>query len=452
MASKENKLGIEPVPRLLASMAIPLIIANVITALYNIVDGIYVAELSQSALTATTLCYPMQLFTQSVASGTAGGINSLLSRSLGAKNFDKAEATIQHGLVLSFLSYLLFLIIGVTLSEPFIGLFTKDEELLSLGSTYLSICLVASVGMFFTFLFNGMLESTGHTGFCLIMQGAGALINIVLDPILIFGYFGFPKMGIAGAAVATVFAQIVSAVLGLIFNFSCNHEIKLSLSRFSFDGGIIKEIYTVGVPSMIMMSIGSVMDVGMNKILIKVSGTAVSVFGIYYKLQNFVFMPVFGISQGMVPIVGYNYGARRESRMKEVVKLSLISASILMGMGTLLFQIFPRQLLMWFSATDDMYTLGIPALRIISTTFILAAFCIILGDTLMGMGIGYVSAVNSFLRQIVVLLPLAYFFEKQFGVMYVWYAFVVSEVTSLIFTSIQFKRLWRKKLSRLSEF
>ena len=438
----ENKLGTKPIPGLLLSMAIPLIAANIITALYNIVDGIYVAKLSQTALTATTLAFPAQLLTQSVASGTAGGVNSLLSRRLGAKAFDDANDTARHGLVLAALSYAVILVFGLLLSGPFIGLFTGEPELKALGTTYLTVCLVGSIGMFFSFSFHGILEATGRTGFCLIMQATGAVINIVLDPILIFGKFGFPAMGIAGAAVATVFAQIVGALLGLVFNLKANTDVKLKLKGFRFRGSILREIYTVGVPSMLMMSIGSLMDVGMNKILISVSDTAVSVFGVYYKLQSFVFMPVFGISQGMVPIVGYNYGARRVPRMKQVVRLALFSAFVVMGLGTLLFQLCPRVLLSWFSATEEMYSIGVPALRICSLGFLLSAACIMLGDTLMGMGIGYVSAVNSFLRQIVIL-------ERVWGVESVWYAFVASEFMSLTYSTIMFVKLWREKVRPL---
>lgn len=447
----ENKLGTQPIPSLLFSMSVPLIIANLITALYNIVDGIYVARLSQTAFTATSLAFPAQLLVQAVSSGTAGGVGSLLSRKLGAKEFDSVRSTAMHGIILESISYLVFLVLGIFLVRPFLAMFTTDTELLSLGVSYLSICVIYSFGMFFTFLFHRLLEAVGHPGYCLIMQSIGAVLNIILDPILIFGMFGIKPMGIAGAAIATVFSQFVSAVFGLIFNLKFNKDISISFKGFKFDKEIIKDIYEVAVPSMIMMMIGSVMNVGMNKILITADAVAVSIFGIYYKYQSFVFMPVFGITQGMVPIVGYNYGAKCVSRMKQATKLALCSNVIIMAIGTLIFQLFPRQLLILFNANEEMFSLGIPALRIISIHFIVAAACISLGDTLVGMGIGYVSAINSFLRQLLILLPVAYFLVKVFGVHYVWFAFLASELTSFAFTTVMFIRIWRKKVVPLEK-
>ena len=446
---KENKLGVMPVPKLLASMSIPLIVANVITALYNVVDGIYVAQLSETALAATTLAYPAQMVMQAVASGTAGGVNSLLSRRLGAKRFGDANDAASHGLVLSAIGYLLFLVLGLTLSRWFIGLFTDEQTLYTMGYQYLEVCLCGSVGIFFAYAFNSLLESTGHTGFCLIMQGTGGIINIVLDPILIFGRFGFPEMGIRGAAVATVISQCIGAVLGLIFCLTGNHDIQISFKGFRMKGPVVKEIYQVGVPAMLMMGMGSLMNVGMNKILIAISDTAVSVFGIYYKLQNFVFMPVFGITQGMVPIVGYNYGARRPARMKQALKLALVVSAVIMGIGTVVLHLWPEAFLRLFSATEEMYEIGVPALRITSIPFIMSAFCIVLGDFLNGLGIGYVTAVNSFLRQILILLPLAWLFERLFGIHYVWYAFVASEFMSLGYSTVMFFKLWKQKVKPL---
>lgn len=447
--NRENKLGTQPVPRLLASMAVPLIAANLITALYNVVDGIYVAKLSQAALTATTLAFPAQMIMHAMASGTACGVNSLLSRRLGARRFSEATAAAQHGLVLALMNYVVFLVLGLTLSAPFIGMFTDSDELLRMGATYTAICLAGSIGVFLTFTFNGLLQSTGHSGLCLIMQATGAAVNIILDPILIFGRYGFPQMGIAGAAVATVISQCLSAVLGFIFNYAYNKDVRLDLKGFRFNKLILADIYRVGVPSMLMQSIGSLMDIGMNKILISVSDAAVSVFGIYFKVHSFVFMPVVGTAQGMVPIVGYNYGAKRPDRMKQALKLGVIVAVCIMAMGTAFFQLFPETILSWFSATEEVYAIGIPALRITSMPFVLAASCIVLGDALTGMGIGYVSAINSFLRQILVLLPLAYVLERFCGLDYVWYAFVASEVCSLSYTIMMFTRIWKKKVKPL---
>ena len=383
------------------------------------------------------------------ATGIGVGVNALLSKSLGEGNQDRANRTAGNGVTLAVMATVLVMLFGIFGSRSYFDMMSDSALTIDFGAKYISICCLFSLGIFIEVLGERLLQSSGRTMYTMVTQGVGAVVNIILDPVLIFGLGPFPKMGIAGAAVATVFAQIVGALLGLVFNLKANTDVKLKLKGFRFRGSILREIYTVGVPSMLMMSIGSLMDVGMNKILISVSDTAVSVFGVYYKLQSFVFMPVFGISQGMVPIVGYNYGARRVPRMKQVVRLALFSAFVVMGLGTLLFQLCPRVLLSWFSATEEMYSIGVPALRICSLGFLLSAACIMLGDTLMGMGIGYVSAVNSFLRQIVILLPLAYVLERIWGVESVWYAFVASECMSLTYSTIMFVKLWREKVRPL---
>ncbi|MDO5778063.1 MAG: MATE family efflux transporter [Eubacteriales bacterium] len=393
--TQENKLGVYLIPKLLRSMALPLIVANIITALYNIVDGIYVAQLSEVAMAATTLAFPAQLLMQSVASGTATSVNSLLSRRLGAGKRREADAVATHGFLLAVISYLMFLVLGLLLSKPFIGAFSGNAELCTMGTQYLTIVLAGSIGSFLTYSMGGMLEAVGHAGLCMIMSAVGAVTNIVLDPILIFGGLGLPAMGISGAAVATVFSQIVSAVLGIIFNLFLNKDVSICLKGFRFVKRDLEEIYKVGIPSILMQSLGSIMNVGMNKILIEDSEAAVSVFGVYYKMQTFVFMPVFGVTQAQSIIVGYNYGAKNTQRMRRVIKLALISGILIMSAGTAIVHLFPEKLLDLFSAGEDMMTIGVHALRVMTMPFCLSAICIILGDALNGMGIGYVSAINS---------------------------------------------------------
>lgn len=449
--TQENKLGVWPIPKLLWSMALPLITANIITALYNIIDGIYVAQLSEAALTATTLAFPAQMLMQSVASGTATGVNSLLSRRLGAKRTEEAGRAATHGLLLALISYGVFLVLGLALSGPFIGLFSQNAELCTMGAQYLTIVLMGSIGVFMTFSMGGILEATGHAGLCMAMSAVGAVLNILLDPILIFGRFGMPAMGIRGAAAATIFSQIVSAVLGVAFNLRLNADVQFRLKGFRFHRQDLGEIYKVGVPSILMQSLGSLMNVGMNKILIAESETAVSVFGVYYKMQTFVFMPVFGITQAQAVIVGYNFGARQPARMRQVIKLAVEAGTIIMGLGTVMVQLFPEMILSLFSAGPEMLAIGVHALRVVSAPFLLSAACIILGDALTGMGVGYVSAVNSFIRQLLVLLPLAYLLMRCFGLDAIWYAFVVSEFSSLAYTVILFSRIWRQRVTPMEQ-
>lgn len=449
MPPQENRLGVWPIPKLLSSMALPLIAANLIMALYNLVDGIYVARLSETALTATTLAFPAQLLMQSVAGGTATGVNSLLSRRLGARRASEANKTAAHGLVLAVISYAVFLALGLTLSGPFIGLFSRDAELCRMGTQYLTIVLAGSLGVFITFSMNGVLEASGHAGLCMLMSAAGALANIVLDPILIFGWLGLPAMGIQGAALATVLSQLLSAGLGVLFNLRYNHDVRYDLRGFRFDRASLAEIYKVGVPSILMQSLGSLMNVGMNKTLIAESETAVSVFGVYYKMQTFVFMPVFGITQAQSVIVGYNFGAQRPARMRQTIRLSILAGTLIMGLGTAVVHLFPEMILKLFSAGPEMMAIGVHALRVATIPFMLSAACIILGDALTGMGIGYVSAVNSFIRQILVLLPAAWLLLRVFGLDALWYAFVLSEFASLAYTAALFLRIWRQKVAPL---
>ena len=362
---QENKMGIMPVGKLLMSMSIPMMISMLVQALYNVVDSYFVAQISQDALNAVGLAFPIQNLMIAVSVGTGVGVNALLSRSLGEKNYETANATAGNGLLLAFLSGLVFIIIGQTVPRAFYLAQTDIPGIVEQGSVYLSICCTWSMGLFMEIMFERLLQSTGNTVLTMLTQGIGAVTNIILDPILIFGLGPFPKMGVAGAAVATVTGQIVGAVLGLIINFRFNKELNLKLSYLKPRGNIIKRIYAVGVPTMVMNSIGSVMVFGLNKILISFTDAATAVFSIYYKLQSFIFMPVFGLNNGMVPIIAYNYGAQKADRILQTMKLASATATIIMLIGLGVAELFPAWLLGIFNASEEMLTIGVPALRII---------------------------------------------------------------------------------------
>lgn len=377
----ENKMGTMPVGRLLFNMSLPMMVSMLVQALYNIVDSIFVAKLSENALTAVSLAFPLQTLLIAVGTGTGVGMNALLSKSLGERNFKKANRTASNGAFLYCLSYLLFLILGFTIVKPFylsqIG--NADREIMEMGIEYLSTAMIFSFGLFGQFFFERVLTSTGRTIFSMTSQLSGAVTNIILDPILIFGLCGAPKMGVTGAAVATVIGQCVAAIVAATCNFKYNHEVKISMKGFRPDAKLIGTIYAVGVPSIIMQSIGSVMTYCMNRILIEFSSTATAVFGVYFKLQSFFFMPVFGLNNGITPIIAYNYGACQRRRMVKTIKLSMIVAFCLTFVGFLCFEIIPQALLGLFNASPDLLTIGVPALRIIGVHYLIAWFCIISG-------------------------------------------------------------------------
>ena len=351
---KENKMGVMPVNRLLISMSVPMMISMLVQALYNIVDSMFVAQISENALTAVSLAFPAQNLMIAVATGTGVGVNALLSKSLGEKNFDRVNKTAGNAVFLAFCSFVVFALLGGFFSRLFFTLQTDIEEIVNYGEQYLIICTVFSFGVFGQVTFERLLQSTGKTIYTMITQGVGAIINIIFDPILIFGYLGFPKMGVAGAAVATVFGQIVAFILAVVLNHFKNPEVRLHVRNFRPRARIIRNIYSVGVPSIIMASIGSVMTFGMNKILIAFTPTATAVFGVYFKLQSFVFMPVFGLNNGMVPIVAYNYGAKKPQRITHTVKLSILYAVGIMFIGLLVFLLLPDKLLAIFNASENM--------------------------------------------------------------------------------------------------
>ena len=373
---KENKMGTMPVNKLLVTMSLPMVISMIVQALYNIVDSIFVSRLSEDALTAVSMAFPMQNLMISVAVGTGVGINAMLSRALGEKKFEAANKTAENGIFIEVLGYVLFLLIGIFVTKPFFLAQAGAGDIANMGIEYTRICLLMSFGIFMQIGFERILQSTGRTIFTMITQSTGAIINIILDPILIFGLFGMPKMGVAGAAIATVTGQICAAILAITFNLTKNPDVHISFKGFKPQIIFVKNILSVGIPSIIMSSVGSAMTFGMNKILITFSSTAVAVFGVYFKLNSFVFMPVFGLNNGMVPIVSYNYGAQNKKRLTKTIKLAIMYAVCIMLIGIMLFQFMPDVLLKLFDASDHMLEIGIPALRVISLSFAFAGICL----------------------------------------------------------------------------
>lgn len=449
VAQKENKMGIMPVNKLLVSMSIPMVISMLVQALYNVVDSMFVAQINENALTAVSLAYPVQNLMIAVATGTGVGINALLSKSLGQKDFDKANKAAKNGVFLAICSYIVFVLIGVFFSEWFFRVQTNVEEIIEYGTSYLVICSVFSFGIFGQIIFERLLQSTGKTFYTMITQGVGAIINIIFDPIMIFGYFGFPEMGVAGAAAATVFGQIVAMILAIIFNHKKNEEITLSIRGFRPEGKIIRAIYAVGVPSIIMASIGSLMTFGMNKILIAFSTTATAVFGVYFKLQSFAFMPVFGLNNGMVPIIAYNYGARKPNRLIHTIKLSVCYATGIMLLAFVIVQIIPEELLLIFNASDHMLGIGVPALRIISMSFLLAGFSVISSSIFQALSHGFLSLSVSLIRQLVILLPAAYLFSLSGNLELIWWAFPLAELVACVLCAIYLKHVYTKEIKPL---
>lgn len=448
---RENKMGVMPVNQLLISMSLPMMISMLVQALYNVVDSIFVSRISENALTAVSLAFPIQSLMIAIGAGTGVGINALLSRALGEKDYGKADKAAVNGVFLAVISYLIFLLVGAFAVTPFYLSQTQDAEIIKYGKQYLTIVCCLSFGMYTQFVFERLLQSTGKTFFTMITQGTGAIINIILDPILIFGLFGMPRMGVAGAAVATVIGQIVAGIIAIIINEKKNTEIKLHFKGFKPDGVIIGHIYMVGIPSIIMQAIGSLMTYGMNRILMVFSSTAAAVFGVYFKLQSFIFMPVFGLNNGMVPIIAYNFGAAKKDRLVKTIKLSILYAEAIMAVGFLIFQFFPLQLFAMFDASETMLSIGVPALRIISISFLLAGFAIICSSVFQALGNGIYSMLISIARQLVVLLPVAYLLSRLGNVNYVWWAFPAAELISLTMSVIFLILINKKIISRIGE-
>lgn len=449
-AAAENKMGTLPVKRLIVTMSVPMMISMLVQALYNIVDSIYVSRVSEDALTAVTLAFPLQMMIISVGSGTGVGINALLSKALGEKKQKRADQAANNGLFLTLLSFVAFIFVGLFVAGPFIRSQTDSANIATMGTDYLTICCVLSISVFFQMTLERLLQSTGRTHLSMVSQITGAVINIIFDPLLIFGAGPFPKLGVSGAAYATVFGQTVASIVGLILNIRFNTDIHLSLKgMFSPSWKIIKKIYAVGIPSILMMAIGSVMSYSMNKILGIFSSTAVAVFGVYFKLQSFIFMPVFGLNNGLIPVIAYNYGARSGDRIREAVSFAMKLALSIMIIGTTLFWIFPKELLGFFDASDDMLSIGIPALRIISLSFPIAALCIALGSTFQAFSKSKYSLAVSIGRQMVVLIPAAWLLSRTGEVENVWWAFPIAEIMSFALSFFFYRRINSKIISEL---
>ena len=437
MQTKENKMGVMPIDKLLISMSLPMMISMLVQALYNIVDSIFVSRINEYALRAVSLAFPIQSLMIAVAVGTAVGINAFLSKTLGEKDFEKADIIAQNGIFLAIASYVAFAVIGLLVSRPFFASQTEVLEVREYGVTYQTT-------------FERLLQATGKTFYTMITQGTGAVINIILDPILIFGYFGMPRMGIAGAAVATVIGQIIAAILALVFNLKCNRELNISMKGFRPNGHLIVQIYKVGAPSIVVQAIGSLMTYGMNLIL-AAFGSAQTVFGIYFKLQSFVFMPVFGLNNGMVPIIAYNYGAGHKDRVIKTIKHSVAYGVGIMFAGLLAMHIFPAQLMRMFDAEESLIAIGAPALETISLSFVFAGFCIVAGSVFQALGNGVYSMIVSVARQMCVLLPVAKLLSLSGEVTLIWWAFPIAELASVLLTSYFLVRIYRKVICHIGE-
>lgn len=444
-----NKMGVQPIGKLVAAMAMPAIFAMLIQALYNIVDSMFVARISEGALLSVSLAYPLQMLMISVAVGTGVGINSLISRRLGEGKIQEAGSAASHGIVLAIFSWVGFLILTLTIVGPYFRAFTQNALIYADGVAYTQIVLGGSLFALTSINAEKAIQATGNMMMPMVQNLAGAITNIILDPLLIFGVGPFPQMGVSGAAIATIIGQMVSMIIGLWVLFRQKHEFKATFRKFHLSGSMMRQIYQVGVPSIVMQGIVSVMTTGMNAILNPLATASVTVLGVYVKLQSFVFMPVFGLTQGALPILGYNFGARQKSRVIETYKVTCIAAFCIMLAGTIVFQVFPRQLLGLFQASDSMLAIGVPALRIISLSFIGAAFGIVNSTVFQALGHGISSLIVSVARQLFVLLPAAFILAKLSGLDLVWFAFPIAEVAAFIVSLILLIHIYQKQLKHM---
>ena len=448
---QENKMGVMPIGKLLTNMAVPMILSMLVQALYNVVDSIYVSQVSESAVTALSLAFPVQNLMIGFAVGIGVGVNSLLSKSLGEKNQEAANRTAGNGMVLMFIATAVFMIFGLFFARPYFEMQSDVAETVEGGIAYTSICTVFSLGIFMEILGERLLQSTGRTVYSMITQTVGAVLNIILDPIFIHGWFGIPAMGVAGAAVATVIGQWAAGLLALYFNEKHNPEVQFGRRYAKLEGKTVKAILTVGVPSIVMNSIGSVMNFSMNQILQGFTETATSVFGIYFKLQSFFFMPLFGLNNATISIIAFNYGARKPERITKTLKIAVSAALCLMVTGLLVFQFAPDLLLSLFNPSEEFLVIGRAALRTISWSFPVAAVCIALGASFQALGNGIYSTITSLCRQMFVLLPVAYFMSLTGNVNMVWLAYPIAEVISACATGFFFIRIYRQKIKPLFE-
>lgn len=439
-----NKMGTMPVHRLLVTMSIPLIISMLVQAMYNIVDSIFVAWISEDALSAVSLVFPIQNLMIAVASGTGVGMNALVSRRLGQKKREEASETANVGVFLIVCSFLVFFVLGLFGSEAFIRVQTDIPTIVEYGSVYMRIVTVLGLGLFGQVTMERLLQSTGRTVFPMMTQLFGAIINLIFDPLLIFGIGPFPKLGVAGAAYATVLGQWIAMILAVIFNFKYNHDVTLSVRQMRPKAAIIKEIYRIGIPSILMISIGSVMTICFNKILLGFTSTAIAVFGAYFKIQSIVFMPIFGMNNATIPIIGYNFGAGSKERIRKAYRIASMYATLFMIVGLAVMQIFPEQLLGFFSASDYMLEIGVPALRILSILFIFAGISIISSGMFQATGKSIYSLIISLIRQLVVLLPVAYLIARLGNLTLVWWSFPIAEAVGFVVTMFMRRRLMKR--------
>lgn len=444
MSKSENKMGTHKILPLLLSMSIPPTISMSINSLYNIVDSIFVARLGTDALTAISLAFPIQNLILAIAVGSGVGVNSYIARKLGEKDFETANKTAAHGLTLAVLHYLLLVVLGIFLIKPFFRMFTSDSSIFQMGVDYIYIVTFLSVGTIMQIAIEKILQATGNTLAPMYLQIIGAVTNIVLDPILIYGYFGLPAMGVRGAAIATVIGQITALIASIYVLFFRKQEITIEKKDFSWNLEIVKEIYNVGIPSFFIMSIGSFLVMGINFILSGISTLAVSLFGIYFKLQTFIYMPTSGVTQGAMPIMGYSYGAKNRRRLSEVLNYSIIICVLINFLGSVLFWIFPEEILHFFNATDEMMTIGVKTIRIISTSYSFGSICFIFSCFLQAIGKGVPSLTITMLRQLVLLLPMAYILGRFYGLTGVWVAFPTVEVITCMISIFIYKNFSRK--------
>ena len=451
-APAENKMGTMPIGKLLFNMSLPMMISMLVQALYNIVDSIFVAKLSENALTAVSLAFPLQTLLIAVGTGTGVGMNALLSKSLGEKNFKKANATASNAAILYFFSYLVFFILGFTIVRPFYAsqIGNADQEIMELGIEYLSTVMIFSFGLLAQVFFERLLTSTGRTIFSMTSQLTGAITNIILDPILIFGLLGAPKMGVTGAAVATVIGQCVAALVAGFCNHRYNHDVKLKFHGFRLDFHIIGTIYAVGIPTIIMQSMSSVMCFGINKLLLDFSTTSTAVFGAYFKLQTFVYMAVFGLNNALIPIVAFNIGAKHAERIKKVIRLSGAYSALIGLVGLIIMEMLPIQLISAFAPSEEMFLLGVTALRILGLSFVFGGISVMTCYALQGFSRGIASLLISALRQVIILLPLASIMGKMMGINGIWWSFLVSETVTVAFAIIYLGIAEKKELSFLA--
>lgn len=448
-SAPENKMGVMPIPKLLFTMAVPAICSMTLQAVYNVVDSIFVARISERALASVTLVFPVQMLMIAVGIGTGVGLNSLIARRLGEKRFDEANSAASHGFLLALLNWLIFLIFTIFFSRTFYRTFSDTADLIGQATAYSNIVTGASLFLFMQVTCEKILQATGNMLIPMVSNMIGCIVNIILDPILIFGHFGFPEMGVQGAAIATIIGQLTGLVTISCFFFLKEHPVKVNFRNFTFSSAIVKDIYNVGLPAMIMQAIPSFVNVFLNMILLSFSETAVSVLGVYFRIQSFVFMPVFGLNQGSTPIMGYNYGAGNRERLMTTLKLSLLTAVVIMTIGLIIFQIFPGQIMSIFSATDEMLKMGKSAMRLLSLCFIPAAFGIVFSTLFQSLGFGTYSLFMTLLRQLIIILPAALLLSKLIGVTGVWLAYPIAEMCSLICAFCFFRRIYNRQIKTI---